>query len=301
MFRRKDAVSQDTVPDQVEAALKHLAAGEAVSAIAILTACIKQAPNEAQLWFLLAEAHVANNDKPNASIAYKEYLARDVMDVMRAGPRLFALDRSTSDKVISMEYVEKTFDDYAFRFETTLVGALNYKVPVALAETVKAYSAGPFARILDLGCGTGLCSTPFEGQGIIEGVDVSTGMLNKASEKGIFNELHRADVVTFLKETSSQYDLVLCGDVLIYIGVPDETFHGVAKVLTPNGLFAFSIQKLTEGEIILGSDRRFWHSHDYIDRALRASGLNVEVCKETTLRLEEGEGVPGLIFVVKKI
>lgn len=202
---------------------------------------------------------------------------------------------------ITLDYIERTFDDYAYRFEATLVGALNYSVPASFAKIVKSIKPGPFRRILDLGCGTGLCSVPFANEGsIIEGVDISSNMLNKCSEKGIYDELHRSEIVAFLNETSNRYDLILCGDVLIYIGAATEVFKGVAKVLTPDGLFAFSIQKLDKDGLILGNDRRFWHSGDYIERELDAAGLKIVKCVETHLRMEEGEGVPGLIFMAGK-
>ncbi|MDP2985096.1 tetratricopeptide repeat protein, partial [Hydrogenophaga sp.] len=53
-------------------------------------------------------------------------------------------------------YVEALFDEYADEFQTHLVEQLNYQAHTTLLAPLRA-SGQRFERVLDLGCGTGLC------------------------------------------------------------------------------------------------------------------------------------------------
>ena len=80
------------------------------------------------------------------------------------------IDRAPSD------YVEALFDRFADRFDQQLVDNLGYDAPALLADRVAAHGQR-FARVLDLGCGTGLAGPHLRRfQGRITGVDLSGGM-----------------------------------------------------------------------------------------------------------------------------
>ena len=55
------------------------------------------------------------------------------------------------------DYVEGLFDNYAAKFENTLVNNLEYKISKVIAEILKKDSKFDLlCSIMDLGCGTGL-------------------------------------------------------------------------------------------------------------------------------------------------
>ena len=55
------------------------------------------------------------------------------------------------------DYVEELFNNYAARFESSLVDNLDYKIPKVITELIiKRYKAESLGSIIDLGCGSGL-------------------------------------------------------------------------------------------------------------------------------------------------
>ncbi|HBK80587.1 MAG TPA: hypothetical protein DDZ83_13110 [Nitrospinae bacterium] len=60
-------------------------------------------------------------------------------------------------------YISNLFDTYAKNFDRDLIENLQYKAPQLLREAVARISGLDAAawRVLDLGCGTGLCGTLF--------------------------------------------------------------------------------------------------------------------------------------------
>ena len=73
------------------------------------------------------------------------------------------------------------FDQCAERFDEMLVEQLGYSVPMALRQRLAELAPGPYARMLDLGCGTGLTGASLADMaGEITGVDLAEGMLDQA-------------------------------------------------------------------------------------------------------------------------
>ena len=98
---------------------------------------------------------------------------------------------------VSAEFVAHTFDDFAESFDRVL-SDLQYRVPELLGEM-----AGEFAKehdaelldVVDLGCGTGLCAESLRAiSRHLTGVDLSQKMLDKAEERGGYDELVRRGV-----------------------------------------------------------------------------------------------------------
>ena len=81
------------------------------------------------------------------------------------------------------EYVKNLFDDFAERFDDSLVKKLDYKLPFLMKELILKLdpTRKKFKKVIDLGCGTGL-----SGKGLryisenLTGIDLSTNMVAKA-------------------------------------------------------------------------------------------------------------------------
>ena len=55
----------------------------------------------------------------------------------------------------------------------------------------------PEGRVLDLGCGTGLAGEALRRRAAwLEGVDLSSGMIDQARRKGLYDRLEVAEAVT---------------------------------------------------------------------------------------------------------
>jgi predicted TPR repeat methyltransferase len=118
-------------------------------------------------------------------------------------------------------YVVGLFDSCAGYFERHLVDELGYRAPEDLHRAVSQLhgSGRQDLDVLDLGCGTGLCAPLFRDMaGTLVGVDLSPGMLARASERKLYDRLVTSDIIDALRDTECAWDLVLSADVFIYVG-----------------------------------------------------------------------------------
>jgi predicted TPR repeat methyltransferase len=96
-------------------------------------------------------------------------------------------------------------------------------------------------------------------------------------------------------------DLVSAADVLMYLGSLDAVFPLVLELLSPQGIFAFSVEDAGEAEgCVLKDSFRYAHSEVYVRTLLARHGLvPVEIAK-TVIRMEAGKPVPGILFLSRK-
>lgn len=202
------------------------------------------------------------------------------------------IDRAPSD------YVAALFDDFADRFERQLVDNLGYDAPAQLAEMVRRRGER-FARILDLGCGTGLAGPHlrrFEGR--LTGVDLSGGMLARAAERGDYDALVQTEAVTFLREAKDGFDLIFSADVLAYFGDLSPVFAAAAQVLAPGGILAFTTELGEAGWTLLPS-ARYAHGDDYV-RQTAAPWFEIVERTEIALRRDATVITSGCLYVMAR-
>lgn len=277
--------------------------GEYSSATTIIKDCINLAPSAAPLHFHLGEALRKQNKYSEAQTALLEYLKLDPDDNLGASIKLGLMGFKPHHEAMTLTYVRTLFDQFAPHFEASLIGNLNYKTPQEIGSIVLMESPGPFDRILDLGCGTGLSALPFRDEASwIEGIDISAGMIAQAREKNIFNDLHVTDIKTFLENEKSQYDLIISSDVFIYLPDLANIFTLVSNRLSPNGLFSFSVQATDclDKDFLLGEDHRYSHKEQYVLNSIKASNMRMMKNTHTTLRHEQNIATKGNIFLCKK-
>lgn len=208
---------------------------------------------------------------------------------------------------MDLSYVKGLFDGFAPSFDEIL-GELNYQVPEKIASKLKEYLKTKLfkkRRILDLGCGTGLCAQALKTYYPNEefyGVDISEQMLHEAEKKNIYKELYADDILNFAENTQNIYHAVIAGDVLTYLGDLKPIFRALTKIVKFQGYFAFSISKntLNNSDYFLTPSGRFIHSISYIMRLLKYCGFKALSSKETVLRMEGDKEVRGYIIIAQK-
>lgn len=300
--------SGDAVADRRYAyAMQYRAADEPGAAAELIEQALELAPGWAAGWVALGEAREAAGAGEPAASAYRHALELDPADTAGARARLARLGEAPADGAVTPAHVAALFDDYAARFEASLVGALAYRGPALLRQAVTAVTAagGParFDRAVDLGCGTGLAAEAFADLcARIDGVDLSANMLAAAAGKGLYASLTQASIDAYLEaEPAASADLVLAADVLVYLGDLGALFVRVARVLRASGRFAFTVQTAEGGgDFVLGPDLRYAHGADAVRRWAAAAGLAVRMLQEASTRTDAGRPVPGLLLVLEK-
>lgn len=122
----------------------------------------------------------------------------------------------------------------------------DYDLPSQTAEYVKTYGSGPQAKILDVGCGTGLVGKALAkaGYGRISGIDISPDMLKFAEETESYQVLRQHDLTQFpYPFEDNTFPIVTAIGVL-------STFEDIASILneccrmaTPGGCLIFTLRK----------------------------------------------------------
>jgi len=204
-------------------------------------------------------------------------------------------------------YVATLFDQHADVFDIMLVDQLGYSVPLQVRQLFIDRKLGPFERMLDIGCGTGLSGEALSDQvSDISGVDVSEGMVEIAHEKDVYGALYVADAVRFLQEwDETGWDLIVATDVLPYLGGVDELFAGISARLAGGGLFVFSTETLPDGALkgrpfMVGPKQRFAHDEAYVRSSLAAHGFDILLLQAIVVRFDEGEPINGHLVLARR-
>jgi predicted TPR repeat methyltransferase len=204
----------------------------------------------------------------------------------------------------SDNYVRTVFDTFADTFDVHLQ-RLQYRAPELVVEALRAAGAGEGLRVLDAGCGTGLCAPllrPFAA--LLEGVDLSPKMLERARASGRYDALHEGELTAFMLGRAGHYDAIGCADTLCYFGGLDQAAQAAFRALRPGGLFAFSVEALAESDSAeryrLTHTGRYAHTERYAREALANAGFEPAAVRAAWLRMEAGREVGGYVVVARK-
>ena len=129
-------------------------------------------------------------------------------------------------------------------------------------------------------------------------------------EESVYTDVVVQDCSSYLEDRIEQKrdpaDLILAGDVLVYIGKLDQLFKNVFDAMRVSGRFIFSVEKLmatdrTNVGYVLQESARFAHTKEYIEEMAKKVGLKVFSCSEVPLRYDGGKAVNGYVFVLTRI
>lgn len=213
---------------------------------------------------------------------------------------LAALAGETTSSAPS-SYIAELFDGFSGHFEERLLVDLEYRTPWDLKGLLLAFSdeAPVFARLLDLGCGTGLVAQVFQDVSRHRvGVDLSPRMVEIAAGKNLYDRLAVMEIVDFLEQTEETFDLIVASDVFIYLGGLEKVFAALARRLAPDGRILFSTEQMEGEGYCLRRFGRFAHSGPYIHGLARDCGLRVMAAETAALRKEKGGWLKGDLYLL---
>lgn len=236
--------------------------------------------------------------------AYRQVLEIDPEDHGGAAVRIASMGRGETPSKAPDAYVETLFDQHAESFEDILVEQLGYAVPVMVRQRLQALELGPFNRMLDLGCGTGLTGgTLRDMANDITGIDISENMVEIAHEKDLYETLYVAEVEDFLEDNDDEpFDLVTATDVLPYLGALEPLFFGAAENMVAGGIFVFSSETLPASDgrpYVVGPHQRFLHSEAYVRTRLADTGFEIVEISEINVRMQDGNPSPGHLVIAR--
>lgn len=238
--------------------------------------------------------------------AYEDVLAIDPEDHGGAAVRIAAMGRGETPTKAPDAYVETLFDQHAEAFEDILVEQLGYAVPVLVRQRLQTLGLGPFKRMLDLGCGTGLTGGTL--RDLVEditGLDISENMVEIAHEKELYDTLYVAEVEDFLEDNDDEpFDLITATDVLPYLGALEPLLFGAAENMVSGGLLIFSSETLADTVLagrpyMVGPHQRFAHAKDYVLSRLAETGFELVEITDINVRMQDGEPTPGHLFIAR--
>jgi len=286
------------------------AIGDYGEAVEVLWASLQKAPDDPTVLEHLIRALrlLEYTDDPPADILEQQQRAYEAQLEAEPGnaEARYMLHALRSDKVMARspdDFVQVAFDRYAESFEDSLA-KLEYRVPELLRQTADRHFPEPGRQldVLDAGCGTGLCGELLKPRARrMVGVDLSGQMLEIARNKEIYDELHCAELTAWMNGSEDRFDLLACGDTLIYFGELEEVLRAMGGVLRPEGLLVFTVQLLPPGgaDWQLTTSGRYSHAASFVAQALQAAGLRSLWVDEVVLRQEGGKPVKGLLVAAE--
>ncbi|MGJ8572322.1 MAG: methyltransferase domain-containing protein [Hoeflea sp.] len=278
------------------------------AAIDLQRQALDLAPDWAAGWQALGHFAEKSGDQIGAADAWRKVLGLSPTDIFGAGLKLSLTGQAVTPPTPPSEYIEVLFDGYSDRFDTALVENLGYCVPERLTALLAdvAGADARFAKVIDLGCGTGLFGERIRRMtSWLEGYDLSQGMLAKAGEKGVYDHLGQADILHGIPAArltgAEPADLVAAADVFAYFGDLGGVMAMASSLVADGGLLALSLEAGPEDcEWMLQSSLRYCHGETYLRRQLDQHGLDLLTLSQEPIRRDGPNTISGLLAVARK-
>ena len=296
----EELLTLDPSSVQVREALarRYLASARVRDAVQLCQEGLALTPDHRGLRHLLGQSYRALGRVPEAREHYRVWLAENPSDE-HVRHHYAAYTGDAVPDVASPAYVRDTFDGFAEVFESTLA-ELEYRAPNLVGSALAAMCGVPQAtlRIVDAGCGTGLCA-PFlrPYARALVGIDLSGPMLERARDKQLYDEVYEVELVEFLQAHPAAFDAIVSADTLCYFGVLDQFAQAARTSLSDVGVLVFTVEALIdEADDVpwrLQPHGRFCHRRNYVERTLSASRFRITCIEQVVLRTEAQKPVVG--------
>ena len=147
--------------------------------------------------------------------------------------------------------------------------AEGYDYPSRVAAVLVALALNADSPVVDVGCGTGLVGRALNRLNpalVIDGLDVSSGMLAVAGETGVYRQVHEADMFVGAPTWAGRFGSVISAGAFTMGHLDPRALRSTLDLGWPGALF------------VLGVNRHHFNAQDFgsaLD-ALQAEGLMEE-------------------------
>ena len=138
------------------------------------------------------------------------------------------------------------YRDFAQMYDTTYAASLGYIYPLGIVSVLAGQSR-PDGAILDIGCGTGLVATAIlkaEPGAIIDGVDISPEMIEKAREKGDYRNLLEADLTADYSHVPTDYAAIVSAGLFTFGHLGPELIPDMVGLCRPGAVAALGVNSI---------------------------------------------------------
>ena len=138
---------------------------------------------------------------------------------------------------------EEIYDQWSQQYDSDLLDELGYISPDVAADALAGELEQRDIEIIDYGCGTGLVGEALFKRGfkIIDGLDISEGMLARARGKQVYRHLSQQDLTVKTALGDASYDAALCIGSMGAGHVAAEHVPELLRAIKPGGLFIIII------------------------------------------------------------
>ena len=260
--------------------------------------CLKINPDNAAAYNNMGVCLQAQGDMDKAIKYYTK--AVEINPGYTGASHLISAHNGITTTSAPREYVESLFDNYATKFDNSLVNKLEYKTPKILADVILDQSPNKsLGSVLDLGCGTGLVGVEIRTfSDKLIGVDLSNSMIEQANLKKVYDKLVHRDIIDYLSDTELNYDYFISADVFVYMGDLTEVFRLIKSKNDRPGILSFSTEHTEKDGYHLQTTGRYTHSKSYIKRLCEQFNVKISHFSISDLRKEKGEFLSGGIYIL---
>lgn len=273
------------------------------------THTLKLAPKHSDAMLNLGALYLKQHDSRKAAQAYRAALnleptSTEIQYILSAIDPAYARENPSAFSAAPDPYIRNLFNEYAPHFEQHLLSVLQYTAHQQLHQVTEAVlNEDPRAtyRILDLGCGTGLCGPLFKPMAsTLVGVDLSEKMIEQAAQKGVYDQCVVCELYQALNDFPDQ-ELLIAADVLPYLGDLTTLLQSAYAALRPGGYFAFTLEKQSNRnpDYTLQTNARYAHSLAYLERLCQPH-WQLSHHSQAVTRSQQGQPVLSYIIVLKK-
>jgi predicted TPR repeat methyltransferase len=267
-------------------------------------------PDNAESHYNLGNTLKKQGKLDAAAACFRTCLEIDPKDLLGARLLLAALGVEPVPLKASEAHLQAFYSMKAEVWDRNLGRKQTYHGAELVAQAIKSKSdqSGSLV-ILDAGCGTGHVGLLIRDLAIrLDGVDMSSNMLEKARTKRIYDNIYLNDLESFMRDNPNKYDAITCAATLIHFGDLTSVFSAARTCLRDNGLFVFTVfqnenEKDGNGGVVcdldgLAKSGCYAHGRGYVSGLAETIGFDVEMLSTRVHEYRKDNGMPVMCFVV---